>query len=183
MLPSSTPEDFCISGSWEHQRKVWSTKQLQLCYLLAIMYQEGKQVLEIKWQNMQSKIGKKGGFFEPTCFTSLDTEVGRGKEWRKGSWKQGEKAQYLYCLESVIYPNKINRRIMYFRVWSWDVISCTFSKLSSRKANLVSGRCRANHGRLSSHLANKIYGVLMLVSPKPSNEPGREGYELQGQIV
>lgn len=63
---------------------------------------------------MKSKIGKKS-FFEPTCFTSLDTEVGRGKRTKEKELKQGEKAQYLYHLDLVIYPNRINRRIMSFR--------------------------------------------------------------------
>lgn len=153
MLPSSTPEVFfCISCSWEHQRKVWSTKQLQLCYLLATLYQEGEQVLEMKWQNMQSKIQKKEGFWTNLLY-QFGHGGGKGERTKENELKQEEKAQYLHHLDLVTQPNRINRRIMSFRVGFWEVISSTCSKLSGRKANLAFNRCTASHGRPSSHLA------------------------------
>lgn len=126
---------FCISCSWEHQRKVWSTKQLQLCYLLATLSQEGEQVLQMKWQNMQSKIQKKEVFWTNLLY-QFGQGGGKGERTKENELKQEEKAQYLYHLDLVIQPNRINRRIMSFRVGFWEVkwfqvlvLNCLVEKL------------------------------------------------------
>lgn len=65
----------------------------------------------MKWQNMQSKIWKKGVVWTNLLY-QFGHRGGKGKRTKEKELKQGEKSQDLYCLDLVICPNRINRRII-----------------------------------------------------------------------